>query len=214
MLSLAGIPLTAGFIGKFYMFSGALLQYKYIMVIIAVINAIISIFYYFRVIIAMYFRSADRSEVVIPAYYKFVLGFSALVTIAIGVYPALYQALFNLALKNFPFNICSFTDIANGKFLGIPAKFNRSGIHYKQWWLLPLLIVVFAETGLFFGFFFPGDYLLFLAGVLSAAGIIQVPIYVLVLSLIGAGILGNYAGYWFGYRTGPVLFNKKRFFVF
>jgi membrane-associated protein len=72
-----------------------------------------------------------------------------------------------------------------------------------------LLIVVFAETGLFFGFFLPGDYLLFLAGLLSAAGIIQVPIYTLVLSLIGAGILGNYTGYWFGYRTGPVLFSKN-----
>jgi NADH-quinone oxidoreductase subunit N len=93
MLSLAGIPLTAGFVGKFYMFSGALLQYKYIMVIVAVVNAIISIFYYFRVIIAMYFRSAERSEVVVPAYYKFVLGFSALVTIAIGVYPALISSL-------------------------------------------------------------------------------------------------------------------------
>ncbi|OOQ57686.1 DedA family protein [Mucilaginibacter pedocola] len=72
-----------------------------------------------------------------------------------------------------------------------------------------LLIVVFAETGLFFGFFLPGDYLLFLAGLLSAAGIIQVPVYTLVLSLIGAGILGNYTGYWFGYRTGPVLFKKN-----
>lgn len=77
-----------------------------------------------------------------------------------------------------------------------------------------LLIVVFAETGLFFGFFLPGDYLLFLAGILSAAGIIQVPIYTLVLSLIGAGILGNYAGYWFGYRTGPVLFSKNDSFFF
>jgi membrane-associated protein len=72
-----------------------------------------------------------------------------------------------------------------------------------------LLIVVFAETGLFFGFFLPGDYLLFLAGLLSAAGIIHVPIYTLVLSLIAAGVLGNYTGYWFGYRTGPVLFNKN-----
>ena len=77
-----------------------------------------------------------------------------------------------------------------------------------------LLIVVFAETGLFFGFFLPGDYLLFLAGILSAAGIIQVPIYILVLSLIGAGILGNYAGYWFGYRTGPVLFSRNDSFFF
>lgn len=77
-----------------------------------------------------------------------------------------------------------------------------------------LLIVVYAETGLFFGFFLPGDYLLFLAGILSAAGIIQVPIYTLVLSLIAAGILGNYTGYWFGYRTGPVLFNKNDSFFF
>ncbi|RFZ82972.1 NADH-quinone oxidoreductase subunit N [Mucilaginibacter terrenus] len=93
MLSLAGIPLTAGFMGKFYMFSGALLQYRYWLVIIAVVNAIISIFYYFRVIVAMYFRPAERTEVVVPAYYKFVLGFSALATIVIGVYPTLVSSL-------------------------------------------------------------------------------------------------------------------------
>jgi membrane-associated protein len=72
-----------------------------------------------------------------------------------------------------------------------------------------LLVVVFAETGLFFGFFLPGDYLLFMAGLLCAAGKVDVSISTLVLSLIGAGILGNFAGYWFGYRTGPVLFNKN-----
>ncbi|MDB5009957.1 MAG: dehydrogenase [Mucilaginibacter sp.] len=93
MLSLAGIPLTAGFIGKFYMFSGALTHYQGWLVIIAVINAIISIFYYFRVIIAMYFHTAERTEVVVPAYYKFVLGFSALVTIIIGIYPAFISKL-------------------------------------------------------------------------------------------------------------------------
>ncbi|MEN0055150.1 MAG: NADH-quinone oxidoreductase subunit N [Mucilaginibacter sp.] len=87
MLSLAGIPLTAGFMGKFFMFSGALAKYHVWMVIIAVVNAIISIFYYFRVIIAMYFRSADRTELVVPAYYKIVFGISALVTILIGIYP-------------------------------------------------------------------------------------------------------------------------------
>lgn len=77
-----------------------------------------------------------------------------------------------------------------------------------------LLIVVFAETGLFFGFFLPGDYLLFLAGILSSAGVIDVPIHVLVLSLIAAGVLGNYTGYWFGYRTGPMLFTKNDSFFF
>lgn len=93
MLSLAGIPLTAGFIGKFFMFSGALKQYQVIMVVLAVVNAIISIFYYFRVIIAMYFNDADRAELVVPVYYKLVLGFSALVTILIGIYPAIITGL-------------------------------------------------------------------------------------------------------------------------
>jgi len=72
-----------------------------------------------------------------------------------------------------------------------------------------LLIVVFAETGLFFGFFLPGDYLLFMAGLLCATGILDVPIVVLVASLVCAGILGNYVGYWFGYRAGPLLFKKN-----
>ncbi|MDB5287627.1 MAG: dehydrogenase [Mucilaginibacter sp.] len=93
MLSLAGIPLTAGFIGKFYMFTGALAHYKFWLVIIAVINAIISIFYYFRVIIVMYFRSTERAEVEVPPYYKFVLGLSALATILIGIYPSIISAL-------------------------------------------------------------------------------------------------------------------------
>src|SRR5260370_31007245 len=53
MLSLAGIPLTAGFIGKFFMFSSALSQYQLFLVVLAVINAIISIVYYFSVILAM-----------------------------------------------------------------------------------------------------------------------------------------------------------------
>jgi NADH-quinone oxidoreductase subunit N len=93
MLSLAGIPLTAGFIGKFFMFSGALSQYKYVMVILAVVNAIISIFYYFRVIIAMFFKDADRAELTVPVYYKLVLGFAALVTILIGIYPGFISNL-------------------------------------------------------------------------------------------------------------------------
>jgi len=77
-----------------------------------------------------------------------------------------------------------------------------------------LLIVVFAETGLFFGFFLPGDYLLFMAGLLCSTGKFDISIYTLVFSLIGAGILGNYAGYWFGFRTGPALFKKDNSLFF
>jgi membrane-associated protein len=77
-----------------------------------------------------------------------------------------------------------------------------------------LLLVVYAETGLFFGFFLPGDYLLFMAGLLCSTGKFDISIYTLVFSLIAAGILGNYTGYWFGYRAGPSLFNKHNTFFF
>lgn len=77
-----------------------------------------------------------------------------------------------------------------------------------------LLVVVYAETGVFFGFFLPGDYLLVLAGILCASGMVDVPIYTLIISLIIAGVLGNYTGYWFGYRTGPVLFKRNESFFF
>ncbi|NCD70394.1 NADH-quinone oxidoreductase subunit N [Mucilaginibacter agri] len=90
MLSLAGIPLTAGFIGKFFMFSGAISRYHIWLVVIAVINAIISIYYYFKVIIAMYFRNtAERVALAVPGYFGFVLGLSAFVTILIGIYPGI-----------------------------------------------------------------------------------------------------------------------------
>jgi membrane-associated protein len=77
-----------------------------------------------------------------------------------------------------------------------------------------LLIVVFAETGLFFGFFLPGDYLLFMSGLLCSTGKFDISIYTLVLSLVAAGVLGNYTGYWFGYRTGPALFKKHNSLFF
>jgi membrane-associated protein len=77
-----------------------------------------------------------------------------------------------------------------------------------------LLIVVFAETGLFFGFFLPGDYLLFLAGLFCATGLLPVSIYTLCGGLLAAAILGNYTGYWFGSRTGPMLFKRKDSLLF
>jgi membrane-associated protein len=77
-----------------------------------------------------------------------------------------------------------------------------------------LLAVVFAETGLFFGFFLPGDYLLFTAGLLCASGMFEVNIFTLIISLIIAGVMGNYVGYFFGRRTGPLLFNKHDSFFF
>lgn len=75
-------------------------------------------------------------------------------------------------------------------------------------------LIVFAETGLFFGFFLPGDYLLFLAGLFCALHKIDVDIVTLYFGILGAGILGNFTGYWFGHRTGPMLFKRKDSFLF
>src|SRR5690606_31959306 len=84
----------------------------------------------------------------------------------------------------------------------------KTGVFYL------LLRVVFAETGLFFGFFLPCDYLLFLAGLFCASGLLAVDIYTLCGGLLCAAILGNYTGYYFGPRTGPMLFKKKDALLF
>ncbi len=94
MLSLAGIPLTAGFIGKFMMFSSALSEYQVVLVILAVINAVIGIFYYLRVVVAMYFKSSDETPVLSTPLFSTVMAFSAIVTIILGVYPGLVSNLF------------------------------------------------------------------------------------------------------------------------
>jgi membrane-associated protein len=85
-------------------------------------------------------------------------------------------------------------------------------IHKGGFYLI--LFVVFAETGLFFGFFLPGDYLLFLAGMFVATGRLDVGIVVMIGGLILAAFAGNFVGYWFGYRAGPMLYRRKDTFFF
>lgn len=95
MLSFAGIPLTAGFIGKFYMFSTALSQSHIWLVTIAVLNAIVAMYYYFKVIIAMYFKGeGDNEKIKVSSLSQVVLGISLLVTILLGIYPSCLTTLF------------------------------------------------------------------------------------------------------------------------
>jgi membrane-associated protein len=72
-----------------------------------------------------------------------------------------------------------------------------------------LLFVVFAETGLFVGFFLPGDSLLFTAGLLCSMGILQVNPFLLVVLIIIAAVTGNMVGYSFGKKVGVLLFKRK-----
>jgi membrane-associated protein len=90
-----------------------------------------------------------------------------------------------------------------------------------------LLLVVFAETGLFVGFFFPGDSLLFAAGVFldkisnKFVGLPQDtatqfgwPHVTIIIMITIASILGNIVGYWFGRKTGPLLYERKETLLF
>lgn len=75
-----------------------------------------------------------------------------------------------------------------------------------------LFSIVFAESGLFFGFFLPGDSLLFTAGLLASQGLFH--IWVLLPLLIAAAILGDNAGYWTGKKLGKWLMQQKDSFFF
>lgn len=116
--------------------------------------------------------------------------------------------IFGLALK----------DILNPQFY----------IQHGGLWMI--LFIVFAETGLFAGFFLPGDALLFVTGIFSSTdpqtgpGIVASALFethnqfadlaILWLLIALAGIAGNYVGYWFGKKSGPFLYHRKDTFFF
>jgi membrane-associated protein len=75
-----------------------------------------------------------------------------------------------------------------------------------------LFAIVFAESGLFFGFFLPGDSLLLTAGLLASRGLLSIVILIPVL-FVGA-VLGDTVGYWFGAKTGPRIFTREKSLLF
>ncbi len=75
-----------------------------------------------------------------------------------------------------------------------------------------IFAIIFAESGLFFGFFFPGDSLLLTAGLLASRGILNE--FILVPGLFIAAVLGDQVGYWFGAKTGPLIFNRENSLLF
>lgn len=69
-------------------------------------------------------------------------------------------------------------------------------------------LIVYAESGLFFGFFLPGDSLLFTAGVLASQGFM--PIALLSIGCFVAAVLGDSTGYWFGHTFGRKIFESEK----
>jgi membrane-associated protein len=108
-------------------------------------------------------------------------------------------------------------------------NFHWTQLLQPQWYienggLWFVVFIVFAETGLFAGFFLPGDSLLFVTGIFShdliTAGLgfntssSFLDLLVLGVIISAAGILGNTVGYWFGRKSGPFLFERKDTFLF
>lgn len=113
-------------------------------------------------------------------------------------------------------NNFDWTQLVNPEFY---ITFTIGGI---QLGLYIVLFIVFAETGLFAGFFLPGDSLLFLAGIYSGE-LVQSVVHiendfinlVLLSSLVAlSGVLGNMVGYWFGAKSGYYLYNREDTFLF
>lgn len=77
---------------------------------------------------------------------------------------------------------------------------------------LVLFLIIFAESGLFFGFFLPGDSLLLTVGLLASRDYLN--IWILLPLLFLAAIAGDNVGYWFGAKTGPRIFNRENSLLF
>ena len=101
MLSLAGFPPTAGFFGKLYVFMAAIKQGYILITIMAVIATVISVYFYLRIIVMMYFHENEREEqVVVYRGMGTIIALSSIAIILIGFFPS---GLMSIALDSIPF---------------------------------------------------------------------------------------------------------------
>jgi len=104
LLSLLGLPATAGFLGKFYIFDAALSERLIWLAVLLAVNTVIGAYYYLRVIVAMYMREPHQSwePVKIPFAVALVLAISAAGTIYLGLFPGRVMALAMRAAQSLP----------------------------------------------------------------------------------------------------------------
>lgn len=88
LLSLAGIPPTAGFIGKYYIFLSLIETGHYYLAVLGVGYAVVALYYYFRIVVAMFMkRPVDTTPLVTSLGLRVALGVTVVMTLAIGIYP-------------------------------------------------------------------------------------------------------------------------------
>jgi len=95
LLSMAGIPIFSGFFAKFMLFEQIIKAGFLVVVIVAVLNSIVSIGYYFKLILAMYTKDSTEEKKEVPLVYYAVAVISILLNIILGVYPSLVTNLLN-----------------------------------------------------------------------------------------------------------------------
>lgn len=83
------------------------------------------------------------------------------------------------------------------------------GPHMGIWAIVIVCAIIFAETGLLVGFIFPGDTLLFFAGLLTFTGVIVFPIWIVALAVALSAFLGGELGYYIGRKVGPRIFERR-----
>src|SRR3954452_17604091 len=88
LLSLGGIPPTAGFIGKYFLFAAAVQAGFGWLAVIAVLMSAVSMFYYLRLVVAMYLREGVEAEFAITTPLRIVAGICLVVTLALGIVPS------------------------------------------------------------------------------------------------------------------------------
>jgi NADH-quinone oxidoreductase subunit N len=94
LLSLAGIPPTAGFIGKYYLFAAAIETGHNVLAVIAVLNAAISLYFYLRIVVSMFMRDAtEKTGLTFAPGVTMALGVALIFTLLIGIYPDPFIAL-------------------------------------------------------------------------------------------------------------------------
>jgi NADH-quinone oxidoreductase subunit N len=104
LLSLAGIPLTAGFMGKFYVLAAGIRSALWVLVVILVINSAIGLYYYLRIIVAMYVLPETKQRLIAPPPHLaagVTLAALVLLLVWLGVYPATLIETIHAAIRRF-----------------------------------------------------------------------------------------------------------------
>ena len=93
MLSLAGIPPLAGFFGKYYIFTAAIEAGRYKLVLLAVVASLISVYYYFKIIIAVYFKQSNEAAIELSGMYKVLYMICVILLFILAIIPEFFVSL-------------------------------------------------------------------------------------------------------------------------